>query len=406
MNRVRSNGAFYPNGQLDYWHLNNDCSTNPSWTKTLTRDGPFIGKIATMTDTVVPNFRKRVSMGEVFFNPLESSTDERVSIHGARGAHIKSVSPSCSSPLMYHEYKKEGDVFGYEFLPSTVRPGMPSPPYRINDGSIANAVAEVSTKVASQRGRSDSNLWETLAEAHKAAALFQQLGKRAIKVLTTLKGSPNEWLAYRYGLRPIISDTENVLKHMTDITGKVRKTSRSKSVLTDNSEIMVNSIPQDYILNHYTVQNFDEVVIRGMSLDEFMAEFESNIGFTAKGLLTLPWELIPYSFVVDWFVNIGDFLGAYAPAFGYNQLGSCYTITRTRRTVWKSAGSSMNTGSYTVERPWSGECSWTQTTKSRRPLASPQIVIKPDFRFDTFNRAADAFALAAQQLLRNPPKRA
>jgi hypothetical protein len=40
------------------------------------------------------------------------------------------------------------------------------------------------------------------------------------------------------------------------------------------------------------------------------------------------WELIPFSFIVDWFFNVGDTLASFTPNFGTRTLSSWYTVEK------------------------------------------------------------------------------
>lgn len=364
-------------------------------------DGPSTGMYQTMSDTVTPRFAERKAQGEVFFNPMSRFRQTLVS-YGGNGVHIKSKSPSCGSPTAYHEYRKDGDHFGIQFLGGSPYLG-PLPVELVSADDIESAMVEASTAVLNKRGRSDSNLWESVAEAHQAAKLFQGLGHRALSVVKGLQGANSEWLAYRYGLLPLIRDTEAVFEGLTKAIGKVRQTSRS-AVTLFAEETLNLSVNQNYCVNSYSRYNSERCTIRAMCLDEYEATLGSNVGFMTKGLLTLPWELIPYSFVVDWFANVGDLIGAIVPAFGWHALGSCLVLDREYKSVWTATGSTEDSNHlYTVVRPWSGACTSVVEQRVRGALRSPALTIKSDFRFDRFTRAADAFALASQALLKNAP---
>jgi hypothetical protein len=124
----------------------------------------------------------------------------------------------------------------------------------------------------------------------------------------------------------------------------------------------------------------------------------NNIGFSGKNLLTLPWELIPYSFVVDWFANIGDFVGAITPSLGVKQLGTAATIERTNTMEANIVGISAPTG-WTINVPGFGSYKTSLNSRNRATtLPSPRIVIKNDFRFSNLTRVLDATGLLLQKI--------
>jgi len=67
---------------------------------------------------------------------------------------------------------------------------------------------------------------------------------------------------------------------------------------------------------------------------------------------SLAWELVPFSFVVDWFANVGDFLASFTDTVGCTLSNTAVTTTRENGqmtqfngyygTTWKASYKSMN----------------------------------------------------------------
>jgi hypothetical protein len=123
---------------------------------------------------------------------------------------------------------------------------------------------------------------------------------------------------------------------------------------------------------------------------------ESGLG--TKELMKLPWELVPFSFVVDWFANVGDFYGSFLPTPGYTQLGSCVVSERTTSVVHNVTSFTQPSYAYNMIRPCTGSLTLTSTRKIRAGLMAPGLVIKSDFRFSNLTRCADAVALLLQRM--------
>jgi hypothetical protein len=131
-------------------------------------------------------------------------------------------------------------------------------------------------------------------------------------------------------------------------------------------------------------------------------DLPSTLGVDGAGLLSTPWELIPFSFVADWFINVGDFLGAMVPYLSKNPIGTWYTVKRTQTRVWKiTSTTAVNPSSYTIVRPANEIRAMTLITKYRVPgLPAPSLTLKPQAIRSIINdlRIIDAMALACQQL--------
>lgn len=141
----------------------------------------------------------------------------------------------------------------------------------------------------------------------------------------------------------------------------------------------------------------DKLMLRAMSLDEMMITRAHELGFSFKGLVTTPYELVSYSFVADWFANFGDYLGSFVPDVGFHNLGSCLTSSRDVVNTWEAA-SAVAVGNYTLDRAPNAFMTHERKSKERTGLLSPRLVVKSDFRFGKATRVADAFTLLSQKM--------
>jgi len=365
-----------------------------------------------MSDRVVPGFRNRSLKGETFFNPMYSAT---CSIDGGSGSTPvgENKTFTCSSPNAYkgmHRYTQDSSsvgrvVSGFSF--PIAGNGMLIPPTSIvSEQEVSRARGEAVTSMLNSRGRASNNLFETSAELHKSFGLVNAILGNVVKTLNRnksllqrAKSSGSAYLAYRYGLKPLMNDLEAVKKGMLSEVGKTRSTSRGFSQASNSSSASTATHYAGLDAFYRVISVNEDYTFRAMSLDEYTATFFSNIGFTAKGLVTLPWELLPYSFVADWFVNFGDFIGSLVPTVGYNQLGSCLVETRHITEVVTAQHYGDYNSGISVVTPISGSCTRTWDIKSRvlGPFA-PTLVIRNNFGFERATRVGDAIALIVQKL--------
>ena len=65
---------------------------------------------------------------------------------------------------------------------------------------------------------------------------------------------------------------------------------------------------------------------KATTFEDVMVRMSGNFALTV-------WELIPLSFVVDWFINVGDFLSSLNPSAEWDEEQECYAwrIAHTRR---------------------------------------------------------------------------
>jgi hypothetical protein len=121
----------------------------------------------------------------------------------------------------------------------------------------------------------------------------------------------NEWLTYRFGFRPLLSDINNTLKALVGKHGN-RNTSRGNQSLKDISST-TSELPRGDLRIRYQTDVRDEITIRCGVLWQAEMSTLDWLGVNASSIPSAAWELIPFSFVVDWFANVGDFIAAFTP---------------------------------------------------------------------------------------------
>lgn len=320
---------------------------------------------------------------------------------------------TCSAPNAYNQRFRRVNTgltlgrvhsgFGFP-IDLNGRPVMPMIDQKNYRQAVALAVTSCFSDVG--RGGSDSNLYETISEIDKSSAIlsdyFKQLNKmfRGNRMLERSKALGNAYLLTRYGVKPLISDISNLCLSINTMMGSVLETSRGKESSFSVETFNTSSNEASTFTITGTVTRTQTVTARAMVLSQYTRDRMDSAGLSVKNLLTLPWELIPYSFVVDWFVNVGDFIGAITPAIGVDQVGSSLTVTTETQDAWKQTGWTLLSPSQTVVTPPSGGyCVATYTQKDRTVgLPAPSIVLKSDFKFDKLTRALDAYALFMQRL--------
>lgn len=106
----------------------------------------------------------------------------------------------------------------------------------------------------------------------------------------------------------------------------------------------------------------------------------------------IAWELVPFSFVVDWFVNVGDFLNQWSDLFGLS-------ISRPYTTEILALQAHHSTYEfYPNPALWGAWEAWSKGLWSDRTTSLPSVTlgIRPAKRLSVV-RAATAIALLVQQ---------
>lgn len=143
--------------------------------------------------------------------------------------------------------------------------------------------------------------------------------KRASRQLgLTWKDVPNKWLELQYGWKPLLSDIHTAVEALNakdredptrtwlHVIGKASDTQRSK---IDGGTAYSGVLTRSHDQHRFEAKvRFDYKPKENMGLQRSLMQW--GISNPAQ----IAWELIPFSFVVDWAIPIGDYISAFGAA--------------------------------------------------------------------------------------------
>jgi len=135
-------------------------------------------------------------------------------------------------------------------------------------------------------------------------------GRKPPKFLKAIpRNIGQNWLEMQYGWLPLLSDcksgAESLAHHMSVPFKQVVRASVESHILQD---ILTHSFSAGNIFCHYNQYTTASLKVVLSEPPSAMAQ----LGLSSPE--NLAWELLPWSFVADWFIPIGDFLAARAYA--------------------------------------------------------------------------------------------
>lgn len=272
--------------------------------------------------------------------------------------------------------------------------------------ALVSAVAKAKTPEADV-GMMISELKETLnmiaSPAKTLVNLMRKMHKRPRRGPSlSISDIASKWLEYRYGVMPLISDIQSLidfydLKHLK-IRGKLYKSSgREQPVETD---VVTNVGPVAVgFSGMYMIGTKRVKTERFTTAHYYYRPFMNytSVGSDIEDIPNLLWEKIPYSFVVDWFLNIGEWLATQKLMPGMEVMGnSVFTMDRT--TEWYNSTMACNRVGTTPWSPCVSEYK-IETVRGYRhvhmPLPSTPLV---NSRIINLKRSFDSVSLIWQQL--------
>lgn len=144
------------------------------------------------------------------------------------------------------------------------------------------------------------------------------------------KDAGSMWLEYTYGWKPLLSDAHDAAEafasNQLGEPPKRLKVSRTVSGSVDlSTRFSANSGTTGF--TDTTSHRIDISIRRTATLkmDSPLIAKASALGLTNP--LAVAWEVLPFSFVVDWFLPVGDFLGNLDALAGLSVVRSCRAVT-------------------------------------------------------------------------------
>lgn len=398
--RFRENGAFYSASAVTKWWYESPVvvTSGPS---TFTRDEVH-GNTRKMWDYVTPNFRKLMEEGQIINNPMTLiETTRTIADQGWKFSWVgggKTYFGECDKNWMAYSY------------------GTPALP---NWPNTDNLVAEASTKAHAKVQAGDFQGLVSAAELGKTLKMLVKPGASIRKIvnnwwksrngknlnwtspLDVAEAAAGSWLEYRYGWRIAMIEIEGLLEALGGVA-KPRSTARGET--RDKTEWTVNTTGtnSNVIIPIYTDYTVQVRIRAGILYDNESSYGSYGWGVRASDIPAALWDLVPYSFVIDWAINMNAFMNAWTYKEGTNQLATWLredvTLTSRRRT-----GPATFSNWTTQRSPNAVDTHVLKSVRRVPGIPGPSLA----FRSGTYKRvfgtvrAADGIALLFQQLTRS-----
>lgn len=220
-----------------------------------------------------------------------------------------------------------------------------------------------------------SNGHDTLTFLAELASVRQMFVNTGIRLLDLVKGKnigytykklANDWLEARYGWRTLVFDIKSLNKAIQNLNSSKQRYSEKRGNQTTNSSSVTSVTTSNP--SHVDHTKFDVITVglRGSVIADIeVPQFQFNPLQTA-------WELIPFSFVVDWFLTVGKAISAASFLVYKSQYSaSVGTFAEIDRTV--------NSIFHTCPTAW-GTWEQTGTCKARLETRAPcSVPLTPHF---------------------------
>lgn len=325
------------------------------------------------------------------------------------GIHRRERVPRTTSGGFYQTYEEVGlidEIASHVQTSDTLLPAG-------NDDLMNRALIEALLSLKESR----VNLAQAFAERQMTADLLGSSLSRIARSVMLLrkkqfkkawqviggnpKSLPKSWLEYQYGWNPILQD----------VKGSIDALQRRQSL--DDWVITVKGNTTEKWKTYNFLQNGEWPLIkRTRAMRGYFVRLDYTPGnsflstLTSLGLTNpalLAWELLPYSFVMDWFLPIGDWLSCLDASNGFEFRSGSVTARRECFTHVKAVTGPVAVNPYMVTHA-DYECHRREFDLLRTPYAVEPRPFYPAFK-DPFSltHVANGFSLLSQALAGGPP---
>lgn len=173
------------------------------------------------------------------------------------------------------------------------------------------------------RGRGLLNAGRTIADIvmNKPPRSLKRMAIPAIKTPQTsdvVSHVANLWLEYRYAMRPLIFEMKQCLEALKKIIKKgTRQTARGKEVNISNVTHYdtYTDTTQSWYSHSYTCRRRESLTTSSRAGVLFEIDNSLDTLLAVWGIdqpIESAWELVPFSFIIDWFFSIGDVISSWS----------------------------------------------------------------------------------------------
>jgi hypothetical protein len=249
-----------------------------------------------------------------------------------------------------------------------------------------------------------AELGETLSMLRNPLKAIKKFVKRKKSVKSLLEMTSSQWLQYRYGILPLLGDLDDACQAVT------RSAHRYANVLRKSSAYDILPVSTTTVSDNRTLSNYvkflgkvtvkDDITVTCSryylwSENVYTKLYGQNVSLASA--LGLVWELIPYSFVVDWFLGVGDYVATFRNDPRIVHKGYTATVKRTYSKTWVPTHVSYTGKTSWKSIPSPGYYTWQIERKSR---TTPSLPAWPVVNWDFSNvlHIADGLSLLFQQI--------
>jgi hypothetical protein len=285
-------------------------------------------------------FRRVKNTKDLSFNPYTRTVTTYIPPVGSFNG-FKPTETYTSGGWNYWRDKMGGEYTTGQFVNGHLgvfySPVFAVPDIASRNSAISSADTRALNTLYERAGEQSVHVGNLIAERHQTLSLFDDIVKRISKIrpkkfvkdivhmLTYPKGhrlrnAADDYLAFMFGVKPLLADAfsagEALAKYVVD-GSQQRIIVRAQGKGTSSGSKVTIGLSNGKPYYTDTIALTTEVKIR------YLLEFKIDNGalhaLQGLGLVNpaeIAWEMLPWSFVIDWFLPIGNYINSFSSTAG------------------------------------------------------------------------------------------
>jgi len=278
-------------------------------------------------------------------------------IHGEHGCPIKELGSFNKDLTGYLPSTMTRSFYNWDSFPIGSHADCSPLPYPdgIEKVDIYRAIAKGLPEIGGFTMETEANLLVSLIEIKQWMSVFS---------VASYAGGPlvrlaSLFLAYSFAIAPTLSDLETILKMDDKLQRAIKRWNRLAGkpqyfhfkVPAKSTEFVKSTSPLVKVIQKDEFTGYGTIAVIGDRIEAPSLRIKiAQLGFDKP--LSAIWELIPFSFVVDWFTDISGLISKFetkASPAKFNVYDACYSIKHKQTVVCEPTEDASDVGETLVQ---------------------------------------------------------
>jgi hypothetical protein len=287
--------------------------------------GGLVGQSSTIWDVVTPNFKRKMREGQIVMNPMmltkyssENSADGHWLANAIPGYGTCSVTGDMLSCLTTLIPGALGTSFGGGFVSDAAKRAVISAHSNLNSSPVMGG------EILATLGQTVSMLKRPFGSASRLLSRMAKTRRKMLKdsSISVAKANADCWLEYRYGWKPLMYDCAEIFDQSEKLLRRAAQREPFRVARGGSNDSRSEIVEFTAPLSAWSVkgEKKNKAKVRASAGIIYQqrpistaAEVSRVAGLDLRSAPATIWELVPYSFVADWFIGVGDWLQAVTP---------------------------------------------------------------------------------------------